>query len=84
MQRERIMELVQIRGGIHKSQLCRELNLAWGTIGHHLRVLSGNGGVVLQYIGQELWIFHPLVPREQYPATILARLRSKFRSMMAM
>ncbi len=38
--RRLLLDLIAAKPGIHKSQLVREVGLAWGTVGHHLRMLQ--------------------------------------------
>ncbi|MGB1697599.1 MAG: ArsR family transcriptional regulator [Thermoplasmatota archaeon] len=59
--RERILSVIAAEGGMKKSQICEELDLSWGVVGHHLGSLSRSGELLLQYWGRELWAFHPSV-----------------------
>jgi DNA-binding transcriptional ArsR family regulator len=63
--RDAITAFIDDYGAIHKSQLQRQLDLSWGVLSHHLNLLSRDGLIVLQYWGQELWIFHPSIPEEE-------------------
>jgi predicted ArsR family transcriptional regulator len=60
--REAITAFMNVTGGIHKSQLMRELGFSWGVLSHHLNTLSRDGLIVLQYWGRELWVFDPQIP----------------------
>ena len=44
--RQEILNTIRHRQGLTKSQLCREVNLAWSTLSHHLRVLEREGKLV--------------------------------------
>jgi predicted transcriptional regulator len=55
--RRAIHTLIIERGAIHKSAICRELDFAWGTVGHHLRQLSKRNHIMLEYHGNRLWAF---------------------------
>jgi DNA-binding HxlR family transcriptional regulator len=46
--REAITAFMNVTGGIHKSQLMRELGFSWGVLSHHLNTLSRDGLIVLQ------------------------------------
>lgn len=65
MPRDAIQAYIEEHGASNKSNLQRETQLAWGTLSYNLNKLSLEGQVILQYWGQELWIFHPLIPEEE-------------------
>lgn len=44
--RREILNLLRSEPGLTKSQVCRRLNLAWGTVSHHTRVLEREGLLV--------------------------------------
>jgi DNA-binding transcriptional ArsR family regulator len=50
--RDAITAFIDDYGAIHKSQLQRQLGIAWGVLSHHLNLLSRDGLVVLQYWGK--------------------------------
>lgn len=62
--RENILALIQVEPGIHAQRLRRELDLGWGTLAHHLRVLQSWGLLVLQRDGNKVKAF----PSEWSPA----------------
>ena len=41
--RQEVLTTLRHHPGLTKSQLCRSLDLAWGTITHHVRVLEASG-----------------------------------------
>jgi len=60
--RSRILQRISDEPGIHKSELCRELNLGWGTINHHLRILEGRNEIEIEPGSRESRIFPADVP----------------------
>lgn len=44
--RKEILNLLRIDQGLTKTQICRRLNLAWGTVSHHTRVLERERSLV--------------------------------------
>lgn len=55
--RKRILACARRNPGIHKSDLCEELGLAWGTVSHHLRILRQQGDLQLVREGRKLCLF---------------------------
>jgi predicted transcriptional regulator len=47
--RERLLDLIRSQPGLHKSALCQETGLAWGTVDYHLRLLR-RGNLVSQHV----------------------------------
>jgi predicted transcriptional regulator len=41
--RARILEFIRANPGLHKSEVCRQLGLSWGTVGYHMRALESSG-----------------------------------------
>ncbi|MGB1697351.1 MAG: hypothetical protein ACPHK8_03015 [Thermoplasmatota archaeon] len=72
MNRARIMELLSAYRGMHKSQIKRELGLAWGQLSHHLAVLSREKRIQLEYHGQECWAFLPFVSFDERERLVAA------------
>ncbi len=60
--RNLICEQVRERPGIHKSELCRALDLAWGTVTYHLRLLEKRGQLRCIARGRQVNIFPAGVP----------------------
>lgn len=46
--RRMIYEAIVEQPGLHKSELCRRMNLAWGTVAHHLGALRRRG--LIRYV----------------------------------
>lgn len=46
------MGYIRKNPGIHKSELCRITGLAWGTVGHHLRVLKKEDSIQVFHVGR--------------------------------
>jgi predicted transcriptional regulator len=57
--REQVLDLVMHEGGLHRTEICRQLERGWGTIGHHLYHLNRDGKIELERQGRELWAFDP-------------------------
>lgn len=55
--RQRILDLVTRNPGATKSQICRELNLGWGTVSHHLAVLRRQEVLTSYAVGKEVRVF---------------------------
>lgn len=55
--RQEILAVVQETGAIHKSELCRRVEKAWGTIAYHIRVLHREGMVASERHGGLHWVF---------------------------
>ena len=71
--RERLLAAIQGRPGLHKSALCAELGLAWGTVDYHLRVLARQGLVSIWPAGRETRCFPGgLHPRQKALLSALA------------
>lgn len=69
--REAILDLVIETPGIHKSELCRRLELSWGTVSHHVSMMSRNGLLDAVRNGRELSLFPPQVA-ERFQTVFLA------------
>lgn len=65
MGRDAIMAYIEEHGASNKSNLQRETGLAYGTLSYNLGKLSVEGELILQYWGNELWIFHPLILEQE-------------------
>lgn len=71
--RERLLALVRASPGLHKSALCAESGLAWGTVDYHLRVLARKGLVTTHQAGRETRCFPgDLAPRQTAQMAALA------------
>jgi len=57
--RQRILEEIRVRPGLHKSLLRNEVGVAWGTILHHVRVLEEEGDIVAVPGGGRTRLFLP-------------------------
>ncbi len=55
--RRRILDLIQLRPGIHASALCRESGEAWGTVQYHLALLDKGDLVTAVSAGRERRFF---------------------------
>ena len=44
--RREILTTLRHQPGLTKSQVCRALDLSWGTVSHHVRVLLGSGALI--------------------------------------
>ncbi len=55
--RRRILDLIQLRPGIHASELCRESGEAWGTVQYHLALLDKGDLVTAVSAGRERRFF---------------------------
>lgn len=71
--RDRIESLVRQEPGLHKSALCRELGLGWGTVGHHLRILRSQGRLHSVREGRELRIYPAGVPADDMRLMVMLR-----------
>lgn len=71
--RGQIVRVVTEDPGIHKSELCRTLRLAWGTISHHLHVLEKKGLVQSVTSGRNVHVFPPDVPSQHLPWLAMVR-----------
>lgn len=63
--RRRILDAVGREPGIHKSELCRRLELGWGTVSYHLDVLCRDERVRILEDGREARIFDGDLPENQ-------------------
>lgn len=63
------MYAVHDHPGIHKSELCRLLDLGWGTVSHHLHVLERGDLIWFEPDGRRVRVF-PLAPCE-HPLELL-------------
>jgi DNA-binding transcriptional ArsR family regulator len=61
----RLVEVVAARPGLTKSDLCRELDLAWGTVSYHIRVLGEQGLLALMRDGRQLRLYPPGTRRRE-------------------
>ncbi len=50
--------------GIHKSALCRSIELGWGTVSHHLRVLEQTKQIQMVTMAREVHVFPSGVPEQ--------------------
>lgn len=55
--RQRILDVVMRNPGATKSEICRELNLGWGTVSHHLVVLRRQELLTSYAVGKEVRVF---------------------------
>lgn len=55
--RERLLALIRDRPGLHKSALCHETGLAWGTVDYHLRLLERGNLVSRHSVGRTTRLF---------------------------
>ncbi len=53
----RVLAAIQSTGGITRTELCVQLNLGWGTVGHHIWRLEGDRQIRSQRVGRFLWLF---------------------------
>lgn len=72
--RARIKQVIAEEPGIHKSELCRRLGMAWGTISHHLRIMAHDDDVLVTAAAGRSRAFPPTIPSEYHRS--LAALRS--------
>ncbi len=63
--RQRILDVVERFPGIHKTALCKEVDLAWGTICYHIDFLVQTGHVAAMTTGRELHLFPPATTPER-------------------
>lgn len=57
--RERLVALVSQHPGLNKSDACRQLAVAWGTLAYHVRMLRAAGLLVAEAHGREVLLFPP-------------------------
>ena len=50
LRRQQMLQMIRSNPGIVKTDLCKQLDLAWGTVDYHLRFLAQRG-----YIQMRLW-----------------------------
>jgi predicted transcriptional regulator len=63
--RARILAHIEGDPGVHKSALCRELGLGWGTVCYHVRVLGESGHINAFTHGREVFLFPGRVAEQQ-------------------
>lgn len=64
--RQRILDMVKAEPGIHKMAVCRALQLSWGTVSYHVRVLSRSGQLsTYSPRGREVRLFPPGTREQQ-------------------
>ena len=71
--RERILRIVQTSPGINRSQLTDALGAPWGTVGHHLFMLTRARRIVAVRCGRELLLFPHTVLAQHYRALYALR-----------
>ncbi len=71
--RHEIVNTLRHEPGITKSQLCRRLGLAWGTISHHVQLLETTGVVERQRINGRKRLFLAGLSREEQAWSQLVR-----------
>lgn len=74
VKRQEIIDLVRANPGIHKSLICRQLELSWGTATHHVQQLEKQGILRSYTSGRELRLFYFDVPPQQL--TWIAQLQN--------
>lgn len=91
--RERLLDLIRRRPGLHKSALCAETGLAWGTVDYHLRLLERGNLVSRHCAGRTTRLFPSDLRQSQSllaaladhtSARILATLRKEPQRMSAL
>jgi predicted transcriptional regulator len=71
--RRALLQIVEQSRAIHKSELCRQVDRAWGTVGYHIRMLKKEGLIATDRAGGLLWVFPAkLVRWERNQARLLA------------
>ena len=85
--RQEILNALEANPGLTKTQLCRQLGLAWGTISHHVRVLEQEGDLVKRRLHGWSRLYIPATPsaemalmpllREETVPRILSMLSAK-------
>ncbi len=63
--RQEILDAIEQFPGIHKTALCKEVGLAWGTICYHIDSLVKSGLVSAMTTGREMHLFPPTVAPER-------------------
>lgn len=63
--RRRILLAIDQAQAIHKSELQRRVERAWGTVGYHLRKLKAAGLVKLEDHGGQMWAFPSHLSRKE-------------------
>lgn len=71
--RHEILNTLRQEPGLTKSQLCRLLQLSWGTISHHVRLLEGSGQLVRRSVHGRRRLFVPTASEESVLRAHLAR-----------
>jgi DNA-binding transcriptional ArsR family regulator len=66
--RDRLLDLVAGQPGINKSDACRHLGVAWGTVSYHVRILAAAGQVTVESVGREASIFPAGTPEARRKA----------------
>jgi DNA-binding transcriptional ArsR family regulator len=52
--RTRILEVIRARPGLTRTELTKDVRLAWGTVGHHIMVLKRRGQIDIVTVGRQL------------------------------
>jgi predicted transcriptional regulator len=71
--RTRILETVVADPGINKSELSRQLDVAWGTVCYHVAALVRDGLVASEAAGRERSLFPPGIDPRLRPALAATR-----------
>jgi predicted transcriptional regulator len=71
--RQEIVNLLSRQPGLNKSQLCRALGLAWGTVAHHVRLLEAEKRIVRQDLGGRKHLFVPGTQPQELALMVLLR-----------
>lgn len=71
--RREILTTLQHEPGLTKSQLCRALDLSWGTVSHHVRLLERTGALVRRRLFGRDRLFLPDVTGDDMALGQLAR-----------
>jgi DNA-binding MarR family transcriptional regulator len=71
--RREILNTLRQEPGLTKSQLCSFLQLSWGTISHHVRLLEATGEVVRRSVQGRRRLFTPSLSEESILRAHLAR-----------
>ncbi len=71
--RQEIINTLQREPGLTKSQLCRRLQLSWGTVSHHVALLEKNHVIARKPLRGRRRLFLPNVPEATVVLHELAR-----------
>lgn len=66
--RRMIMKVVEEHPGVHKSELCRQVGLGWGTVSYHLRLLERARRLQTVSGKREVRVFLGNIPQERMKA----------------